>query len=67
MSNEKPDYKELETQLSECNALLDECEIIINDVAHIGVDFGYGEYELDKKQIGDSRELVNKLKNRKRA
>ena len=33
-------------------------ETIVNAVAHIGVDFGYGEYELEDKFITEAREII---------
>jgi predicted adenine nucleotide alpha hydrolase (AANH) superfamily ATPase len=31
---------------------------IIKAVAHIGIDFGYGKYELEDKWIDKARELL---------
>ena len=41
---------------------LDKCKPIIEAVAHIGIDFGYGEYKLESKHVTNSRELFNELK-----
>ena len=35
---------------------------LIKAIAHIGVDFGYGEYELEQKFIDDARNIYTKLK-----
>ena len=37
-----------------------ELEEIVKAVAHIGVDFGYGEFELDDSHIKKARELLEK-------
>jgi hypothetical protein len=39
--------------LKERNA---ELEVIVKAVAHIGVDFGYGVYEIENKHIEDARQ-----------
>lgn len=36
---------------------------LIKAVAHIGVDFGYGEYELEPKWINKARELYESTLN----
>lgn len=33
---------------------------LVRDVAHIGVDFGYGEFELDESHIKLARKLLDK-------
>jgi hypothetical protein len=33
-----------------------ELEVIVKAVAHIGVNFGYGVYEIENKHIEDSRQ-----------
>jgi len=35
---------------------------IIEAVAHIGVDFGYGKYELEPMYIHDARVIIEQLK-----
>lgn len=35
---------------------------LIKAIAHIGVDFGYGKYELEQKFIDDARNIYTKLK-----
>ena len=35
-----------------------ELEEIVKAVAHIGVDFGYGKYELEAGKIDDARTLM---------
>ena len=35
----------------------DECDEIIKAVAHIGIDWGYGKYELEPKIINKARKL----------
>jgi hypothetical protein len=35
-----------------------ELEVIVKAVAHIGVDFGYGKYELEPGIIDDARTLM---------
>ena len=37
-----------------------ELEEIVKAVAHIGVDFGYGKYELEAGKIDDARTLMEK-------
>ena len=37
-----------------------ELEEIVKAVAHIGVDFGYGKYELESGKIDDARTLMEK-------
>ena len=37
--------------------LLEELETLLNAVGHVGVDFGYGEYQLCKEEIEKAREL----------
>jgi hypothetical protein len=37
-----------------------ELERIVECVAHIGVDFGYGQYSIDQETIEKSRELTTK-------
>ncbi len=37
---------------------LAEVEEIVKAVAHIGIDFGYGKYELEQKYIDKARELT---------
>lgn len=32
---------------------------LINAVAHIGVDFGYGKYELEQKHIDSARDILS--------
>jgi hypothetical protein len=52
------------TQLKDANKKKDkrieELERIVECVAHIGVDFGYGQYSIDQKTIEKSRELTTK-------
>lgn len=54
-----------EGEIKELNELLNECEKILVAVGHIGVDFGYGKYELEKAYIEDSHTLFHKLQERK--
>jgi hypothetical protein len=35
-----------------------ELEVIVKAVAHIGVDFGYGKYQLEPSIIDDARTLM---------
>ena len=35
---------------------------LIKAIAHIGIDFGYGEYELEQKFIDEARNIYTKLK-----
>ena len=35
---------------------------LIEAVAHVGVDFGYGEYKLEQKFIKQARELLEEYK-----
>jgi hypothetical protein len=37
-----------------------ELEQIVLSVGHIGVDFGYGDYEIDQATIDKARQLTNK-------
>jgi hypothetical protein len=39
-----------------------ELETIVKAVAHIGVDFGYGKYELEPGIIDDARTLMEQGK-----
>jgi hypothetical protein len=34
---------------------------LLNAVGHIGVDFGYGEYQLSKEEIEEARNLYAEL------
>lgn len=34
---------------------------LLEAVAHIGIDFGYGKYELDQEHIDNARELLQSL------
>lgn len=47
--------KSLERQLAEAREL-------IKAVAHIGIDWGYGKFELSQDHIDKARELYEKLK-----
>lgn len=38
-----------------------ELEEVVNAVAHIGVDFGFGRYELEDSKIDDARKLMEDL------
>jgi hypothetical protein len=35
-----------------------ELEEIVKAVAHIGIDFGYGEYEVEQRHIDNARKLM---------
>jgi hypothetical protein len=37
-------------------------EELVKAVAHIGVDFGYGEFKLDDKHINKAREIFKEWK-----
>jgi len=50
---------ELEAERDALQALVDAADPIIEAVAHIGVDFGYGAYELEEKHIHASRVLID--------
>lgn len=45
---------------SELRGRIAELEEIVKAVAHIGVDFGYGKYELESGKIDDARTLMEK-------
>lgn len=47
----------LESEIEAKDARIAELEEIIKAVAHIGIDFGYGVYELEQKHIDKAREL----------
>jgi len=46
--------------ISERDERIAELEEIVKAVAHIGVDFGYGKYELEAGKIDDARTLMEK-------
>jgi len=50
---------EAEAERDALQALVDAADPIIEAVAHIGVDFGYGAYELEEKHIHASRVLID--------
>jgi len=37
---------------------LAELRVVVKAVAHIGVDFGYGKYEIEQKHIDSARKLM---------
>jgi hypothetical protein len=42
-----------------------QCEVsieLVKAIAHIGIDLGYGEYELEQKFIDEARTIYTKLK-----
>ena len=39
-------------------ARIEELEELVKAVAHIGVDFGYGEFKLNDKHIEKAREIM---------
>ena len=43
-------------------AKIAELEEVVKAVAHIGVDFGYGKYELEARIIDDARTLMEQGK-----
>lgn len=45
--------------IEQLQARVDELEDIVKAVAYIGVDFGYGNYELEQKYIYKARELLD--------
>lgn len=47
----------LQMSISELNELQRESREIVNAVAHIGIDFGYGPYALEGKYIEAARRL----------
>ena len=49
---------ERNTRLLADIARIAELEEIVKAVAHIGVDFGYGKYELEAGKIDDARTLM---------
>ena len=50
--------KEVEAALKEALELLAEQYEIIEAVAHIGVDFGYGKFEIGQDEIDKARLLI---------
>lgn len=40
---------------------LEDCKKLVEAVAHIGVDFGYGKFELDDEHVSKARELLETL------
>jgi len=50
---------EAEADRDALQARVDAADPIIEAVAHIGVDFGYGTYELEEKHIHASRVLID--------
>ena len=48
-------YKALEAENERLTKQLSERDEIIKAVAHIGIDFGYGKYELEEKFIDMAR------------
>lgn len=49
---------ELNEMLDRPLALSNEVQVILKAVAHIGIDFGYGPYELEDRHIQKARELI---------
>jgi predicted adenine nucleotide alpha hydrolase (AANH) superfamily ATPase len=47
----------MEKQAQTLQAKLSESEDIVKAVAHIGIDWGYGKYELEEEWIDKSRKL----------
>jgi len=45
----------------DCQDEIDKLRVIVKAVAHIGIDFGYGTYELEEKYITQARELVEQI------
>tara|TARA_R110000851_G_scaffold206105_1_gene358156 strand:- start:909 stop:1115 length:207 start_codon:yes stop_codon:yes gene_type:complete len=45
-------------RIAELNMRVSELEEIVKAVAYIGVDFGYGRYELEAGKIDDARTLM---------
>jgi hypothetical protein len=43
--------------LAETREKLDQAMEIVKSVAHIGIDFGYGEYQLSSEDIDKARKL----------
>ena len=39
----------------------DELAEVVKAVAHIGIDFGYGAYEIEDKYIESARKLINNI------
>jgi dihydropteroate synthase len=59
--------QDIEQQLSYCESHIielkqhiAELEQIVLSVGHIGIDFGYGVYEIDQATIDKARQLTNK-------
>ena len=51
-------YKELKDTIQSLKADNEKLREIAKAVAHIGMDFGYGEYELEQKHIDAAREIM---------
>mgnify|MGYP003652290019 CR=1 FL=1 len=47
-------------ELTDNEKRIAELEQIVLSVGHIGVDFGYGVYEIDQATIDKARQLTNK-------
>ena len=47
-------------ELTDNEKRIAELEQIVLSVGHIGVDFGYGIYEIDQATIDKARQLTNK-------
>lgn len=45
-------------EISELKDRVKELEDIVNAVAHVGIDFGYGKYELETSKIDTARKLM---------
>ena len=51
-------YYEMSAEIEELQKENAELKKIVRAVAYIGIDFGYGEYEIEQVHIDNARELL---------
>lgn len=52
---------DMKAENARLHQLLEKSKSVVNNVAHVGVDFGYGEYSLSKEDIQRARDLSKEL------